>query len=89
MITFMTIIFIVEVLMIAHYFSAVKYQIGMATDISNILGAVYSMFDKLSMTIVLSFMLVETFLSIFLKEGFQCKNKKKSLTVRVKYYILI
>lgn len=52
MIIFMIMVVIVELSMLVGCSLTVKYQIEMATDISEVLGSVYSILDTLSMIII-------------------------------------
>lgn len=68
MIIFMIMVVIVELSMLVGCSLTVKYQIEMTTDISEILGAVYSILDTLGMIIIFNLLYLVVMYILYFKK---------------------
>lgn len=65
---FLIVVVFVELFIIAGCFVTVKYQIEMTTDISVMLGAVYSMLDTLVMIIIFDLLYLGVMYVLYFKK---------------------
>lgn len=68
MIIFMIMVVIVELFMLVGCSLTVKYQIEMATDISEMLSAVYSILDMLGMIIIFNLLYLVVMYILYFKK---------------------
>ncbi|RKS86884.1 hypothetical protein DES39_0088 [Orbus hercynius] len=68
MIIFMIMVVIVELLILVGCSLTVKYQVEMTTDTSEMLGAVYSMLDTLSLIIIFNLLYLGVMYILYFKK---------------------